>query len=1261
MLDYLGITRKASKLADNIMYSNGTRLENLIGDARKELRVLTDKSRKVNLTETLNQAVSDIRETGDIAEETYNELRDKVIESTYSRMPNDQYGMAQNIREMIGNRFGKLSSSDWDTVLKDINDTYNLYNEDDVSFNSLQDAQEFINEYLEGIGGKYIYANPVEMGYMSQEEYEDMVDSKLNEVVTNLKDGVQASDVAEMLDNGRDIEENMYRQGQENLDSLLQEEDGMIKALEQASIGNLSPEDLDQLEQISLEPISIEEAKEKVSPVLKEAAKSKKPLRTKKDILYQVRQKIFDKGIAIRDMKDRQLSTSYDRLLDAENMANFAISNGMYDKKGKKISDSLTQISKLIPESQKNDFDYYMYHRHNIDAAKYHKDVFMGFDAAKSKQIVNQYEMLHPDWASVADKYYKLNDALLAMQVESGVISQDMANHWKEMYPNYVPTKRVTEKVDDANIVETADPEVVSANKGTLYERTGGDSPIQPLDYAMAEHIKQIYRSSRFNDFAKNYVNASKSKTTTFAEYFNYEDVIQGKEEQLTKADEFTPATMIWYDSGDRKIVELPQNIYDAVSPAETPFNLPSNIPFLSWASKLRTNMITGANPVFWATNAIKDFQDIGFNSKYAKDTYLNLPRAYKELLTNGDIANLYKSQGGEYQTYSSEAGINQNDHGRFYNATIGNFVRLNELIEMAPRLAEFMSSLDHGDSVDTAMYNAAEVTTNFKRGGDYAKWINRNGANFFNASIQGFDKQIRNIEDAYDSKGWKGIVGYMAKSVLLSGVPLVVLNGLLHIGDKDYEELSDYIKDNYYVLWKYDDGKFVRIPKGRIANAWQGLMMSLYENGVELASDDKAMKKAQTVWNNTLDGLKNVWEQVGINDVGGNNIFSPIIQTLKNEAWYGDPIVSTYMQKKDAADQFDESTDIFSVWLGQKTNISPMKINYLLDQYSGGAGDVILPMLTPKAETGFDNGTIGGKVASVVAAPFADKFTTDSVFKNQKVSDFFTLDEELTKLAQKEHASDENILASKYINSIQFKMNELYAKRREIQKDMSLTDAEKYDKARDVQRDIDELARYGLDTYDQLDVESYYGNVNGMSFYKNNDNEWQKVSEDKDLMLNSYGLSTKEKSDYFYTTNTISNIRKDIKDDTPEGEKAEYKTATIDAITGSGLDAKMQNVLYDNYYSGKFTDYVNKMDVSDEDRMAIKVAESKGQSIKDANGKTISNSKALSTADAYADAGVLDDVFTYIKKNGLKIRVSPVQFWPEPPSKRKSPILRAF
>lgn len=1258
---------------ENLKFSKGINLDNLRADARNSLKELSDPSRRVSLKDVLNVAIDDIMQYGQIEPDTYDALRQKVIDSSYAKVPNDSYDVVRGIREIMGSNF--LRKDGWDKTLAEINNKYHIYDEESTGINSYIDARDYIRDYIESIGDRYLYMNPVDMGYMTDEEFDHVVNRKLNEVINNLYEAIENNDLNEssidkilnpeenaLIDelvmedatgNSRSVQEtlgqikydqetgeiieDMDRIGRESLDALLNE-GNFEEAFNQATAGNYSPELMDRMEEEAVKNITIDQAKKETGEILSNVKKNK-PLRSwkDKDVWYQFRQKIFDKGIAIRDIKDSELSAKYDFLLNSENFANYAILNGIYDMNGDKQTDSLVSIAKLIPEEEKNDFDYYMYQKHNIDAAKIGKPVFFNFDAAKSKQIVAQYELLHPEWVNVAQKYYDYNDALLDRQVKSGVITRDVANLWKQMYPHYVPTKRVSDTVDEGNLVETKDPKVTSSNKGTLYERTGGTSPIQPLDYAMAEHTKQVYKSALFNNFAEDYVRATNSKTTLFSDMPGFEDVVSGQESVLTEADENTPATLIWYDKGDRKIVEIPENIYDALGPTQTPFNLPSSVPFVAWATKLRTNMITGANPVFWLTNGIKDFQDIAFNSKYAKDTYLNLPRAYNELLKNGQIARLYKSMGGEYQTYSSEAGINQNDHGKFYNATIGNFVKFNELIEMAPRLAEFMSSLDHGDSIETAMYNAAEVTTNFKRGGDFAKWMNRNGFNFFNASIQGFDKQIRNITDAYDSKGWKGIVSYMAKAAILSGVPLAVLNGLLHKDDDDYDKLSDYIKDNYYILWKYDDGKFVRIPKGRIANAYQEIMTNLYENGVELASDDSAGKKARTIWDNTLESLKNVWEQIGINGLEGNNILSPVFQVLENKAWYGDPIVSSNMAKKDPADQYDESTDLMSIWLGEKLNYSPKKINYLFDQYSGGAGDVILPMLTQKAETGFDDGTLKGKVTSAVLSPIADKFTTDSVFKNQDVTDFFTLDEELTALANKENASDEAILASKYINSIQNQMNQLYAERRRIYNDTSMTDAEKHNKARDVQKQIDELARYGLDTYDQLDIDAYYGNLSGVSYYKSNNGEWAKVDSDREAALNSLGLTTAEKSNFFYTTNEISQIRKDIKADTPEGESADYKKATIDAITSSGLNAKAKNYLYDSYYAGKLTENINGMDVSDDEKLALKIANANATAAYDANGKTISNSKALSVADAYADADLLDDVFAYIRKNGLQ------------------------
>ena len=84
-------------------------------------------------------------------------------------------------------------------------------------------------------------------------------------------------------------------------------------------------------------------------------------------------------------------------------------------------------------------------------------------------------------------------------------------------------------------------------------------------------------------------------------------------------------------------------------------------------------------------------------------------------------------------------------------------------------------------------MYNAAEITTNFKRGGDVTKAINRNGANFLNASIQGFDKQIRNIKG---ENGLKGYVSLLAKATVWGILPSL-LNNLIYEDDDDYKKIN--------------------------------------------------------------------------------------------------------------------------------------------------------------------------------------------------------------------------------------------------------------------------------------------------------------------------------------------------------------------------------------------------------------------------------------------------------------------------------------
>jgi hypothetical protein len=66
----------------------------------------------------------------------------------------------------------------------------------------------------------------------------------------------------------------------------------------------------------------------------------------------------------------------------------------------------------------------------------------------------------------------------------------------------------------------------------------------------------------------------------------------------------------------------------------------------------------------------------------------------------------------------------------------------------------------------------------------------------------------------------------------------------------------------------------------------------------------------------------------------------------MRNETWYDEEIVPSRLQDLPKAEQFDEKTDAFSVGLGELFNVSPKKVNYLLNQYGGAIAKVAMPLL---------------------------------------------------------------------------------------------------------------------------------------------------------------------------------------------------------------------------------------------------------------------------------------------------------------------------
>ena len=931
-----------------------------------------------------------------------------------------------------------------------------------------------------------------------------------------------------------------------------------------------------------------------------------------------------------RQYKNDKINAKADYAMLANNIAGEFLLNGRRDlDTGKVIGESYYDIVKDLSKETLHDFEEYLYHWRNVDSSTAgdrmggdytNKYVFGDSIGEKESQDrIKELETQHPEFKKLGDRMWKFFRQNLEMLVEYGVISQQQMDNYVEATPHYVPIQRNVNKSKTG--VGSLDP-----NKA-IRRFKGSNIDILPLEYSAIQNTNNTVRSALTNSLHNEIMDTVGGLTEMDPD--TMEQVLDSGFDPLGIGEDGVKR-MYAYKDGVKYNMPIEDDLYNSLSPRKNPWNLPNITPVQSM-SEFRRNLITGWNPMFMFTNAIKDVQDAIFNTKYLKE----FPRAYAEawaqILTNGEFKQLYLANGGGQNSYFRELGNPKTEAKTPIGKAFNTVVELNEAVEMAPRLAEFIASIKDGKTIPEAMYNASEITTNFKRGGDTAKYINRNGFAFLNASIQGFTKQVRNLRDA-KAGGPKAMATYMAKVAILGGLPLAILNGLVWKDDKDYDELSDYVKENYYCVWKLDDGRFLRIPKGRLASFFQTVL----QNGAD------TLQGKTKAWEALLSDYTSFMDNVAPNNPVDNSLLAPLKQAKKNESWYGEAIVPTRLQDVPDSEQYDETTDLLSIELGKLSKkiadatgmdileLSPYKVNYVLDQYSGAIGDIGLPMITNKTDVPIDN-----KVLKGLASPWLDRFTTDSVLKNKNVSNFYSLKDEVQKLSNSKDATDEQILAYKYMSSVSSAMGKLYAEKRRIQGDTTLTNKEKYEQVREIQKQINDLAKEGLANYDQIDMTGNLATVGGVTYFKGEDG-WAKPNKNSLEKLNNANLSEEDKNAYYSTYSSITAIRNDIKSKTPEGQTANYTQATIDAINNSNMSYAGKNTMFDSYYDNKFTNHVNSMDLTDKQKYDLKVAGKLAEGKKDENGKTISNSKAEATAEAYKKLGLLDDVLKYIKDNDI-------------------------
>lgn len=852
----------------------------------------------------------------------------------------------------------------------------------------------------------------------------------------------------------------------------------------------------------------------------KKRSKEKATITEIKDTLAQ---KFVNKGHYIDKLAmktgNKNLTYLYDRTMTAFTEAQVSIGDRQIitNEKGTDVEEVGKSIIDIFSEADNanlsNEFDDYLLNKHNIARYAHEKGIFGSeISATDSQNIVDLYEKQHPEFIKWSQEVSAYNDNNLKDLVRNGLVSKETYENLRTMYKDYVPTFR---DITD-NVQQYVDDKV---GNNTLGKATQSDKTILSVKESMAEQTIAIKKAIRMNNLGvelyKTLGKDSKVNESVSGIGFDPVAIQTLAGDVIAKATDGTNTFMIFQD-GEMTEFKISNELYSAFAKdtLQNKINeskvLKAILTPAEKLSKAQRELLTTYSIGFAFNNPIKDFQDALFNTKYSSAQFLkNYTKALYNIGTDGSWFESYKNNGGTANTYFDyDKGILPSKNKKFGDK----IKKLNNILEQAPRLAEYISTIENGGNIDEALYNAADITTNFKRGGDITKVANKYGANFLNASVQGLDKFYRNLSG---QNGWKGYANLVVKATIWQVAPAII-NGLLLGDDEDYEDLPEYTKDNYF-LFKIGDGKFFRIPKGRPSSVVGGIARRVLETSQGKEVD----------WKSLVDTTIN---QMAPNNPLTDNLLAPIKDASQNKTWYGGEIVSSRLQKLPNVEQYDESTDKVSKWIAKQVDklpekakktfsnlpvinkgydivTSPKKLNYVLDQYLGGAGDVILPMLTPQAENNI----------------LEDKFTTDSVMKNKHVSEYYSQLEELEKNKNSEKSTDIDQLKYMYLSGSSKELGELYQQKRDVQ-NSDLSDEEKKTQVREVQKKINAIVENKLENVDSIQKNGDTATIGEEKYYKYK-GEWKQLSEEEAKKIKGISLNTY--ANYQNKVATLSDAKK--------------------------------------------------------------------------------------------------------------------------------------
>lgn len=670
---------------------------------------------------------------------------------------------------------------------------------------------------------------------------------------------------------------------------------------------------------------------------------------------------------------------------------------------------SLKSIFHKVGKDKLKDFSAFLVALREKDIYDFNSKLQKGEEGAALKatmdpidagMTIRELAKNHPEFVEAAKELYRFQQHLINELVNAGMLSAKAAADMRKRWPHYVPFQRIVDGIDAPSVGGKK-----FVNVGNTIQKFKGSSRdiVDPLESVISNTFRVVSAIER-NKVGQSFVKLSRMK--------GMGDLC----EEVKGTPRATDSTFYVWEGGKKKTYATSPELLSALKMTNKEgMNMLVKVLRVP-AGWLRSGATL--SPEFILRNPVRDMVSASLYSKHGFipvwDTvrglslYLKKGKEYWDYMNSGAAQSAMVSLDRDYLHGQMRDLLKKKSVLSMCANPIEALRAFSEATEMATRMAEFDLAKNGYTGIGNRLFGkdrkplsnteagieARDVTLDFGRHGKSTQSWNQMVA-FFNASIQGTDKMIREFKEHPAQMTMKTFIGITLPSVLL---------WYLNKDDPRYQELPQWQKDIFWVIPGKDT--LYKIPKPFEL----GILFGTVPERVMQYMYDKEKGR-------NGPGFKGLGESITSNLLPSAipTGFLPAVEWISNYSMFmGRNIVPLSQSKLPDRQQYGPYTSYLARKVGNAFDLSPRKIDNAIQDVGGNLaalGNSIIDQAAGLAETRpAKRASEMPGVRGFTATPYA---SSDSV---QRLRDDFSQQEKLYNEFKMTKQKPEGYGAAKYV-----------------------------------------------------------------------------------------------------------------------------------------------------------------------------------------------------------------------------------------------------